>query len=111
MSTLAGSLGRVLPAHAERRGDSPTARIGIAGRRATVVAHARAGDDRPDAPSPTRAASEDSRWVEAPAPPASSVRDAPKKVRLRLRARAERDHEVSHNANKHPKISQLIELN
>ena len=110
MSTLAGSLGRVLPAHAERRGDSPTARIGIAGRRATIVAHARAGDDRPDAPSPTRAAPEDSRWVEAPAPPASSVRDAPKKVRLRLRARAERDHEVSHNANKHPKISKLIEL-
>ena len=111
MTSLAASLGRVVPARTERPGDSPKARFGNAGRRATVVAHARAGDDRPDAPSPTRAASEDSRWVEAPAPPASSVRDAPKKVRLRLRARAERDHEVSHNANKHPKISQLIELN
>lgn len=94
MSSLAASLGGVVPARAERRGDSRTARVGTAGRRATVVAHARAGDDL-DAPSPTRVAPEDSRWVEAPAPPASSVRDAPKKVRLRL-PRAPRDHEVSH---------------
>ena len=109
MSSLAASLGGVVPARADRRGDSRTARVGTAGRRATVVAHARAGDDL-DAPSPTRVAPEDSRWVEAPAPPPSSVRDAPKKVRLRLpRARREitkcRTSRVRH---KHPKISRLI---
>ena len=84
MSSLVASLGRVVPGRAERRGKSPTARLGIAGMRATVVAHARAVDDL-DAPPPTRLAPEDSRWVEAPAPPASSVRDVSKKVRLRLR--------------------------
>jgi len=109
MTSLAASLGRVVPARTERPGDSPKARFGNAGRRATVVAHARAGDDL-DAPPPTAVVPEDSRWVDAPPAPASSVRDGPRKVRLRLR-RARREITKCRTfftvCNKHPKISQF----
>jgi hypothetical protein len=109
MSSLAASLGGVVPARADRRGDSRTARVGTAGRRATVVAHARAGDDL-DAPSPTRVAPEDSRWVEAPAPPPLFRARRPQEGASPAPARAPRDHQVSHIdvRHKHPKISRLI---
>ncbi len=97
MSSLAATLSGVVPASETRRIRAPASR-GFPGRRVAMVAQAAGDGTQPS----TSDDSEDSRWVEAPTPPASAVRDGPDKVRFRSSGA------ISFHFSKHAKISRVI---